>query len=78
MTEPTSLPRRDGGDPELQPASEPLWERACSLPQGLAVNPLPNYQKRCWVRRLHQLSNTRSTEPLAAMPMRSCRLLRSA
>ncbi|AUM69422.1 hypothetical protein C0J56_11260 [Pseudomonas fluorescens] len=52
--------------------------RAGSLPQGLAVNPLPNYQKRCWVRRLHQLSNTRSTEPLAAMPMRSCRLLRSA
>ena len=37
-----------------------------------------NYQKRCWVKRLHQLSNTRSTEPLAAMPMRSCRLLRSA
>lgn len=37
-----------------------------------------NYQKRCWVRRLHQLSSRRSTEPLAAMPMRSCKLLRSA
>ncbi len=38
----------------------------------------PCYQKRCWVRRLHQVSSTRSTEPLAARPTRSCRLLRSA
>ncbi|MCK9796198.1 hypothetical protein M1B34_00135, partial [Pseudomonas sp. MAFF 302030] len=36
------------------------------------------YQKRCWVRRLHQVSSTRSIEPLAASPTRSCKLLRSA
>ena len=36
------------------------------------------YQNRCWVKRLHQVSSTRSTEPLAARPKRSCKLLRSA
>ncbi len=37
-----------------------------------------SYQNRCWVNRLHQVNSTRSTEPLAARPTRSCRLLRSA
>ena len=37
-----------------------------------------NYQKRCWVKRLHNESATRSAEWLAASPTRSCKLLRCA
>lgn len=46
--------------------------------QTLRFHFFDTYQKRCWVKRLHQFSNRRSTEPLAAIPRRSGRLLRSA
>ena len=59
-----------------------LLQKASAYKASSYKTPAPTrpggYQKRCWVRRLHQVSSTRSMEPLAASPTRSCRLLRSA
>lgn len=75
---------RSCAENEKSPASANL--QGFSVRLTLSLDPTTNsdrvfkehYQKRCWVSRLHQVNSTRSIEPLAARPTRSCKLLRSA